>query len=269
MVNKRTTQIAKTTKSPRNTSTSYSFPATAVSYSRRAFTQVQTWLHTPVTIRDVVYIALAAVWLWWAVSSYANMTSSSPRQYPVEPHPIVGGHIGNDLTFTNALFMAIVPTIFGMLAFLIVVTLRHKIARRIIIGLQLVTVASLFTWTTATGIWAQSVMQSSTQSHPADTIVTRAACGDIVRTVDNYTYGAHTFYKLKDEGYKLATTYDDPRGTLNSDEDCAKYYALRKQHSADSIVLQIFTYDNQGNPAPYLYKNAGQKNVTYGIFVKQ
>ena len=111
------------------------------------------------------------------------------------------------------------------------------------------------------------------------------ACSDSITTLTSYTYSAHYFFDLQQQGYHLAGTLSqqasDGRGFTKA--DCATYFAVRAAHSADHIILQLFTRDAAGNLLPYQYKDLRPDTCyysdtahhtvcpnmpPYGIFVK-
>ena len=225
--------------------------------------------HQSEVLRFIGYFLVAFIWAYFAASSYsALMTPVDPGMYGSEPHPIVGGVY--EYSYVQSLGSVLLSVALGILSATVIVAFHSRRWRKPLLCLQLVAALGLFVLASATMAWSQASIPNTPTLRPLDdVIVLRMQCGDAVRTVDDYTFGAHTFYALKDQGYVLAATYDTQRGMLDSDAACAMYYSLRAQYTADAIVLQIFTYDEHNVSAPYLYKYAGQKNVAYGIFVRK
>ena len=220
--------------------------------------------------KPVGYWLLAAAWGFFAIRSYVQLAGSSQFKphAPVEPHPIMTDEFVID--FGGALVYAVVPAVLVLLCLSTIFIIRAQRWRRLVLGVQFMLVLGLIAYMQATMLASHSAIQATPPARPLEqALVKRAQCGDAVQTVDNYNFGAHTFFELRDRGYRLAATYETGRGFLDNDTACATYYALRRDHRAEDIVLQIFTYDEHNTPQPYLYKYAGQDNVVYGIFVRE
>ena len=224
----------------------------------------------PRSWRTYLYYGLALVWGLITVKAYLAIVSTSLPVPAVEPHPIVDSSYRPD--FQDALFTSLVPLVPLAMCVLSILAIRFVRWRWVILTVQALVVTGLLVHIQATSLWHTSLRSFTPQvqtSELDDTIVRRLQCGDAVRTVDNYAFGAKTFYDLKDQGYKLVATYSSLTGMLNSEADCNTYYNVRSRYLGEHIVLQLFTYDENNTPGPYLYKYAGQKNVGYGIFAKE
>lgn len=218
--------------------------------------------------RTYAWYGLVVMWAIVTARVYAGTIASPNPSFAKEPHPIVG--VETSPEFSTLLFASLLPIIPLAMCILSLVAARRIGWRWFVLSVQGI-VALVLLVNANIMLLSSMTMQSMPPADASldDTIVKRLQCGDAVRTVDSYTFGAKTFYALKDEGYVLKATYDSPTGLLDSDAACATYYAIRSQYPADQIVLQIFTYSEDNVPGPYLYKNIGQDNVAYGIFVRK
>lgn len=230
-----------------------------LSESARLLSQWQTYL----------YYGLAIIWGIVAIKIYLAVFNESAPIPGREPHPIVDQQYAAP-SFLSALLASSLPLLPLTVCILSIVAARANPWRKMILGIQVLVVLGWLVYGHAMTLWTSS-FQSITPVVRSldDTIVRRAQCGDAVRIVDNYSFGAKTFYELKDRGYRLEATYDSPTGMLDSDAACNTYYRVRSQYPDNHIVLQIFTTNASGQPAPYLYKYAGRNTIRYGIFVKE
>lgn len=215
-----------------------------------------------------LWYCLAAAWAVVAIKLYVASGITPDQLGANEPHPVIEGVYAVD-TWSVAV-ASLAPLLPLALLVASLVAARHVRWRKVVLYVQSIAVIGLLIAVQVTTARAAALQAATPQIETLQqVIVKRAQCGDAVRGVDNYNFGAKTFYELKDQGYRLKATYQSATGMLDSDSACATYYSVRNNYPSDRIVLQLFTYDDHNTPAPYLYKYAEQRNVVYGIFVKE
>jgi len=169
---------------------------------------------------------------------------------------------------------------------------KFSIARLLYAAAYTVVVVALVVLVLWAGGWhGRAASSSNHQNPPAQPVplsmnTSRVhACSDSIATLSSYTYSAHYFFDLQQQGYHLAATLSQQAadGRSFTDADCAAYFKVRATHPATHIILQLFTRDPSGNPLPYQYKDLKPDTCyssdtthrtvcphmpSYGIFVK-
>ncbi|MGB4762849.1 MAG: hypothetical protein WBP12_05855 [Candidatus Saccharimonas sp.] len=223
--------------------------------------------------RTYGYYALAVIWGLLTIGAYVATFSTNTVAPGFDPHPVVDEHSIALPSFQDALLTSLLPLLPLAMFISTIALIRFARGRRVILIIQLIVALGILVYAHATSLWSASYQGFSPAPQAQkldDVIVRRLQCGDAVRIVDNYGFGAKTFYELKDKGYVLKATYQSNTGILDSETACETYYDIRSQYPSDRIVLQLFVLTENNQPRPYLYKYAERTDaIQYGIFVKE
>lgn len=94
-------------------------------------------------------------------------------------------------------------------------------------------------------------------------------CGDEIPYVFDSQTAGMLFRQLRDEGFVLTTEVPTNYGHPDGKQLCTMYDQLRQKYARDTIVLQLYTKQEDGTPRTYMFSDAEDNTGSYGFFVKQ
>lgn len=221
----------------------------------------------------LVFCGLSILWIVIAILSI-GLIKQSHTTMPTDG--VRDNLITTNAVSPNFVFIVDVVQLLAIVAILVLLVLTLVAIRRAawrkvmgainlgVIVLGLVFIQAITMYANDTAVAAN--YSAKTPPSLSQVIVQRAECGDAIHTINDYSYGAKNFYELKDKGWQLAATYNSPTGELNSPQACQLYYSIRSKHTANHILLQLYTVGPNGQILPYTYNDIGHSQN--GIFVK-